>query len=95
MNHPKDKQAGTPSGVGTSDTTEYAPSKAPDTREHAEDRSRDSVTDPRLLPGGARAATADVGMSGIDRAAIPSEADAPRQTDFGSADETSKSDKNP
>lgn len=71
------------SGPGTDDTTEYAPSKAPETREHAEDRSSDDVHDDRLLPGGRHGASADVGMSGIDRSAIPGGADSPRQADFG------------
>jgi hypothetical protein len=87
-NHPNDKQAKKPEGVGTNDSSEYAPSKAPDTRQHAEER--ETVIDERLLPGGAHGAAVDVGMSGIDRAAIPTGADSPRQTDFGTADETSK-----
>lgn len=64
QNHPKDRQANKPKGVGTDDSTEYAPSKAPDTRQHAEERV--TVIDDRLLPGGAHGAAADVGMSGID-----------------------------
>ena len=89
-NHPKDTQANKPKGVGTDDSSEYAPSKAPDTRQHAEER--ETVIDERLLPGGAQGAVEEIGISGLDRAAIPTGADSPRQTDFGSADKTSKTD---
>jgi hypothetical protein len=74
------------SGPGTDDTTEYAPSKAPDTRAHAEDRSADAVVDERLLPGSAMGSPADVGMSGLDRASVPNGAASPEQTDFGTVD---------
>lgn len=81
-NHPKDKQATKREGVGTNDSSEYAPSKAPDTQKHAEER--ETVVDYRLFPGGAHGAPMDVGMSGIDRTAVPSGAEPPRMTDFGS-----------
>lgn len=90
--NPRDRQAATPSGPGTGDTTEYAPSKAPETREHAEDRADDSVADRRLLPGSPRGTHADVGMSGLDRDTVPNRATSPGQTDFGSADDTSRID---
>jgi hypothetical protein len=80
------------SGPGTDDTTEYAPSKAPETREHAEDRSPDGVTDSRLVPGSAHGTPFDVGMSGLDRATVPNGASAPEQTDFGQVDISSKLD---
>jgi hypothetical protein len=74
------------SGPGTDDTTEYAPSKAPKTREHAEERSPDAVHDPRLTPGSAMGTPSDVGMSGLDRATVPNGAAAPEQTDYGQLD---------
>jgi hypothetical protein len=80
------------SGPGTDDTTEYAPSKAPETREHAEERSADAVRDPRLTPGSTFGSPADVGMSGLDRATVPNEATSPGQTDFGQVDISSKLD---
>lgn len=80
------------SGPGTDDTTEYAPSKAPETREHAEERSPEDVSDPRLTPGSALGARSDVGMSGLDRATVPNGAVSPEQTDFGQVDTTSKLD---
>jgi hypothetical protein len=80
------------SGPGTDDTTEYAPSKAPETREHAEERSPDAVCDPRLLPGSAHGSPSDVGMSGLDRASVPNGAASPEQTDFGQVDISSKLD---
>lgn len=80
------------SGPGTDDTTEYAPSKAPETRAHAEDRSPEAVCDPKLLPGSKHGSPADVGMSGLDRSTVPNEAASPEQTDFGQVDVTSKID---
>jgi hypothetical protein len=80
------------SGPGTDDTTEYAPSRAPETREHAEDRSPDSVTDDRLLPGGSHGAAGDVGMSGLHRETVPNGAASPEQEDFGQVDVSSKPD---
>jgi hypothetical protein len=80
------------SGPGTDDTTEYAPSKAPEIREHAEERSPDAVTDARLIPGSAHGSPSDVGMSSLDRASVPSEAAPPEQTDYGQVDISSKLD---
>jgi hypothetical protein len=80
------------SGPGTDDTTEYAPSKAPETREHAEERSPDAMLDARLTPGSAMGAPSDVGMSGLDRATVPGGASAPEQTDYGQIDIRSESD---
>ena len=78
-------------GVGTDDTTEYAPSRAPETREHAEERD-DSPVDARLIPGGARGSDADPGMSSLDRGDVPSEAAPPGLSDYGVVDVTSKVD---
>lgn len=52
------------------DTSEYSPSKAPETREHAEEH--DHEVDPRLIPGGAEPRThTDQGMAGLDRDTVP------------------------
>ena len=51
--------------VKRKDTTEYSGSKAPETRQEAEERT--GVSDARLIPGGARGAKQDPGMSGLDR----------------------------
>jgi hypothetical protein len=52
------------------DTSDYSPTKAPDTAEHAEER--DSVVDPRLIPGGAEPRTdTPQGMEGLDRQQLP------------------------
>lgn len=59
------------------DTSEYASTKAPDTREAAEER--DDFADMRLIPGGAEPRThTQQGMAGLDRDTVPSEA-----TDIG------------
>jgi hypothetical protein len=68
-------------GPGTDDTSEYSASKAPETKREAEER--ETTTDTRLLPGGARGAHADVGMSAMDHADVPSEALRPRTELFG------------
>ena len=51
--------------VNRKDTTEHSGSKAPETRQEAEEQNGPSDT--RLLPGGARGAAVDVGMSSLDR----------------------------
>jgi hypothetical protein len=52
------------------DTSEYAPSKAPETRREAEER--DGVSDTRLIPGGAEPRThTPQGMESLDRADTP------------------------
>lgn len=63
------------------DTAEYSASKAPETRQHAEER--DAHVDPRLIPGGAHGSHADVGMSGMDRETVPSRALKPEERDYG------------
>ena len=72
-------------GPGTNDTSEYAPSKAPDTREHAEERNQDAH-DSRLIPGGAHGSPVSVGMDSLDRSTVPSGADHTGQTDYGRDD---------
>jgi hypothetical protein len=74
------------SGPGTNDTSEYAPSKAPDTREHAEERNEEPH-DPRLLPGGAHGSRHPIGMDAMDRDTVPNHAERPRLTDYGDLEE--------
>jgi hypothetical protein len=52
------------------DTAEYSSSKAPDTQEHAEERTMDR--DARLQPGGAHGTPDPTGMSALDRDQVPS-----------------------
>ena len=63
------------------DTGGYSASKAPETREHAEEQ--DAVVDPRLIPGGAEPRTHTAqGMAGLDRDAVPIHAEDTGQTRF-------------
>jgi hypothetical protein len=63
------------------DTAEYSSSKAPETKEHAEER--DDVVDPRLIPGGAEPRTHTAqGMAGLDRDTVPNEANDTGQTRY-------------
>jgi len=54
---------------GKHDTTDYSASKAPETRGAVE--SRHGTGDPNAVPGGPMGATADIGMSALDRADAP------------------------
>jgi hypothetical protein len=63
------------------DTTEYSASKAPETKEHAEEQ--DAVVDTRLIPGGAEPRTHTAqGMAGLDRDAVPNHAEDTGQTRY-------------
>ena len=64
---------------GKHDTTDYSASKAPETRPAVE--SRVPAGDSRLLPGGAHGSPADVGMSAVDRADLPSGGTTPDELD--------------
>ena len=72
------------SGVkrGPSDATDYSSSKAPETRQEAEEQPR-HPSDPRLQPGGAHGAPVDTGMSSLDRDEAISGARSPGQEDYG------------
>ena len=75
--------ADTPPRSGSaSDTSEYAPTKAPDTERHATEEETQS--DHRLIPGGKHGARAEVGMSAMDRESVPSRAEKPVQREEGS-----------
>jgi len=53
------------------DTAEYSSTKAPETREHAEEHDQESP-DSRLIPGGAEPRTpTPQGMAGLDRDTVP------------------------
>lgn len=54
------------------DTSEYSASKAPETRQAATEQEPSG--DPRLLPGGAHRASAEIGMSEMNREDVPNEA---------------------
>ena len=63
------------------DTSEYSSTKAPETREHAEER--DHEVDPRLLPGGAEPRThTPQGIAGLDRDTVPNRATDSGQTRY-------------
>ena len=63
------------------DTSEYSSTKAPDTRDAAEER--DEFSDSRLIPGGAEPRThTQQGMAGLDRDTVPNEATDTGQTRY-------------
>ena len=63
------------------DTSEYSSTKAPDTREAAEER--DDFADMRLIPGGAEPRThTQQGMAGLDRDTVPNGATDSGQTRY-------------
>ena len=66
--------------MANKDTAEYSSTKAPETREHAEER--DNVTDTRLLPGGASGTPWPQGMAALEREDVPSEARDTGQTRY-------------
>ena len=63
------------------DTGAYSPTKAPETKEHAEEKV--SQPDSRLHPGGAHGSPVSTGMDALDRKAVPSEARRSDQLDMG------------
>jgi hypothetical protein len=64
------------------DTSEYSSSKAPETREHAEER-KGNLDDPRLVPGGARGTNHPQGIDALDRDTVPNGAADPGVTRYG------------
>jgi hypothetical protein len=72
------------------DSSEYSSSKAPETREQAE--QQDDAVDSRLLPGGAEPRTpSQQGMAGLDHDAIAggsADRGQPREGDTGTDDTT-------
>ena len=63
------------------DTSAYAPTKAPETSKHAEER--ETQPDARLIPGGAHGSPAAIGMDALDRDQVPSEATRSEQLCMG------------
>lgn len=55
------------------DKHDYSSTQAPETRKEAEEQ-HPHPSDDRLIPGGARGASADTGMESLDRDAVPSRA---------------------
>lgn len=78
------RRAQVPGGPG--DTSEHSASKAPETREEAEEKH--PFSDFRLIPGGQHRADTEVGMSAMDRADVPSEGKSPGQTKYGDSPES-------
>jgi hypothetical protein len=65
-----------------SDTSEYSASKAPETRQHAENREPREFTDWRLIPGGKHGSPEPSGMNALHRSDVPSGADPSGLTKF-------------
>ena len=64
------------------DTAEYSSTKAPETREHAEEQDQEAV-DSRLIPGGAEPRTpSSQGIAGLDRETVPNGARDSGQTRY-------------
>ena len=73
-----------------SDAADYSSTKAPETRTEAEEE-HPHPSDPRLIPGGERGATADPGMSSLDRDTTIGGAQSPGQQEFGSTEDAERS----
>ena len=63
------------------DTGAYAPTKAPETSQHAEEK--ETQPDSRLIPGGAHGSPVATGMDALDRDQVPSEATRSEQLRMG------------
>jgi len=75
------KEAARQKGPGTNDTTEYSASKAPETRQEAEEES--PYSDMRLIPGGRLGASIQIGISAMRRREVPSGAREMGQVRYG------------
>ena len=64
-----------------SDTSAYAPTKAPETAKHAEEK--ETQPDSRLTPGGAHGSPFATGMNALYRDQVPSEATRSEQLQMG------------
>jgi hypothetical protein len=69
-----------PDPAKEADTSEYSATKAPENRDHVESAPGG---DPAQTPGGQHGADAQSGMSGLDRATVPSHGDDLGLTDQG------------
>jgi hypothetical protein len=65
------------------ETDDYSASQAPETRQEAEERT--SYSDTRLIPGGARGADAEIGLTSLSEKDVPSKAHKPAQLDVRDA----------
>jgi len=63
------------------DTGAYAPTKAPETSNQAEEK--ESQPDSRLIPGGAQGSPVATGMDALDRDQVPSQATRSEQLRIG------------
>jgi hypothetical protein len=63
------------------DTSAYAPTTAPETSDHAEEKK--SQPDTRLHPGGAHGTPMPTGMEALDRDEVPSKAMRSEQLQMG------------
>jgi hypothetical protein len=72
---------------GPSDATDYSSTKAPETRREAEEQEP-QPSDMRLIPGGARGAHWDPGMSSLDRDIAISGGYSTGQTRYGDSSDT-------
>ena len=68
--------------MARTDTSDYSSSKAPETREHADERTG-HLDDARLIPGGARGTVQPQGIDALDRPTVPSGAADPGLTRHG------------
>ena len=64
------------------DTTDHSSSKAPETRQHADERAG-NFSDMRLIPGGPHGAPVPQGMEALDRDTVPNGATDPSQMLYG------------
>jgi hypothetical protein len=67
---------------GPSDPTDYSSTKAPETRNEAEERD-EHPSDPRLHPGGVHGTKVDPGMSSLDRDEHVTDGQSTGQEDYG------------
>jgi len=74
-------EAARPKGPGTNDTSEYSSSKAPETRQEAEEKH--PYSDMRLIPGGRLGTPIQIGISAMERSDVPSGAREMGQSRYG------------
>ena len=64
---------------GKKDTSDYSATKAPETRQHAEEQAPDDPTDWRLIPGGRHGSPELIGMDALHRGQLPGRAEKPAE----------------
>lgn len=78
MATPEKRAGNTPGSTG-----DYSATEAPENREHVESE-QEPTRDPSLTPGGAHGVPFEVGMAGLYRENVPSQAEDLGLTDYGS-----------